>query len=118
MIQGLRITVAEDEKNMREYLRELLPRLGHQVVVAEGGRFHILYTGIPRLQPLQQVQCLAGSDDLVHWEKFVGNPVIAADVTADTRKLFDNPGFEKGVESVKEFADARREYLLKVTPAK
>ena len=44
--------------------------------------------------------------------------LIAADVTADTRKLFDNAGFEKGVESVKEFADARREYLLKATPAK
>lgn len=44
--------------------------------------------------------------------------LIAADVTADTRKLFDNAGFEKGVESVKEFADARREYLLKATAPK
>ena len=41
-------------------------------------RFAILYTGIPRLErpaPLQ-VQCLATSTDLVHWEKYPGNPVI------------------------------------------
>ena len=36
--------------------------------------------------------------------------LIADDVKADTRKLFDNAGFESGVESVKAFADARREY--------
>jgi beta-fructofuranosidase len=46
-------------------------------VVEEGGRFHILYTGIPRRQPLHQVQCLASSEDLVTWEKYAGNPVIA-----------------------------------------
>ena len=39
--------------------------------------------------------------------------LIADDVKADTRKLFDNEGFESGVESVKTFADARRAYLLK-----
>lgn len=39
--------------------------------------------------------------------------LIAADVPIDTRKLYDNAGFEKGVESVKQFADARRTYLLK-----
>jgi len=44
--------------------------------------------------------------------------LIADDVRADTRKLFDNEGFESGVESVKAFADARREYLLKPTAAK
>lgn len=41
--------------------------------------------------------------------------LIAADVAIDTRKLFDNAGFENGVESVKNFADARRAYLLKTT---
>jgi len=41
--------------------------------------------------------------------------LIADDVRADTRKLFDNAGFDSGVQSVKEFADARREYLLKAT---
>jgi len=41
--------------------------------------------------------------------------LIAADVAIDTRKLFDNAGFENGVESVKNFADARRAYLLKAT---
>jgi len=34
MSERLRIVIAEDEKNMRDYLGELLPRLGHQVVVA------------------------------------------------------------------------------------
>jgi hypothetical protein len=38
---------------------------------------------------------------------------IAADVKADTRKLYDDAGFEKGLESVKAFADARRAFLLK-----
>jgi hypothetical protein len=40
---------------------------------------------------------------------------IAADVKADTRKLYDDEGFENGVASVKRFADARRTYLLKAT---
>ena len=44
--------------------------------------------------------------------------LIAADDPDDTRKLYDNAGFEKGVESVKEFADARRAYLLKPTAVK
>jgi hypothetical protein len=39
--------------------------------------------------------------------------LIADDVRGDTRKLFDNAGFDAGVESVNAFADARREYLLK-----
>ena len=38
MSRPLRIAAADDERNMREYLKELLPRLGHQVVVAESGR--------------------------------------------------------------------------------
>ena len=38
MTRPLRIAVAEDEQDMREYLRELLPRLGHEVVAVEGGR--------------------------------------------------------------------------------
>ncbi len=38
MSRALRVLVADDEPNMREYLRELLPRLGHQAVVAENGR--------------------------------------------------------------------------------
>ena len=39
--------------------------------------------------------------------------LIAEDVRVDTRKIYDTDGFEKGVESIKAFADARREYLLK-----
>ena len=39
MSQHLRIAVADDERDMREYLQELLPRLGHEVVAAcETGR--------------------------------------------------------------------------------
>jgi spore coat protein CotH len=44
--------------------------------------------------------------------------LIAEDVRVDTRKIYDNAGFDKGVESIKAFADARREYLLKTVPAK
>src|SRR6516165_8604518 len=39
MNQSLRIAVADDEPDMREYFQRLLPRLGHQVVaVAKTGR--------------------------------------------------------------------------------
>jgi len=44
--------------------------------------------------------------------------LVAEDVRVDTRKIYDNAGFEAGVESIKAFADARREYLLKAVPAK
>ena len=47
--------------------------------------------------------------------------LIAADVTADTRKLSDNAGFAAGIADVgnplKTFIDARRAYLLKATAA-
>ena len=40
MTKGLKIAVADDERDMREYLHEVLPRLGHEVVaVAESGRW-------------------------------------------------------------------------------
>src|SRR5260370_30021587 len=32
MNQGLRIAVADDEPDMRDYFQKILPRLGHQVV--------------------------------------------------------------------------------------
>jgi len=44
--------------------------------------------------------------------------LIAEDVRGDTRKIYDTAGFETGVESIKAFADTRREYLLKTVPAK
>ena len=49
-------------------------------VLEHAGQFHILYTGIPHLtRPgFEQVQCLATSDDLVHWRKHPANPVIPA----------------------------------------
>ena len=39
MSQGLRIAVADDESDMRDFFEKMLPRLGHQVVaVAEDGQ--------------------------------------------------------------------------------
>src|SRR5262245_20630154 len=39
MTASLRIVIADDEPDMREYFQKLLPRLGHQVVgAAEDGR--------------------------------------------------------------------------------
>ena len=38
MVASLRIAIADDERYVREYFRELMPRLGHQVILAEGGR--------------------------------------------------------------------------------
>jgi len=38
MINHLNIAVADDEASMRDYFRDLLPRLGHQVLVAENGK--------------------------------------------------------------------------------
>lgn len=40
-------------------------------VVQNGGNFAALYTGV-----FPQQQCLALSNDLIHWEKFAANPVI------------------------------------------
>jgi response regulator NasT len=38
MTRSLRVAVAEDERDTREYLQEMLSRLGHQVVAASNGR--------------------------------------------------------------------------------
>jgi response regulator NasT len=38
MTNSLKIAVAEDERDTREYLQEILQRLGHQVVAAANGR--------------------------------------------------------------------------------
>jgi response regulator NasT len=37
-VHPLRIAIAEDEREAREYFQELLNRLGHQTVVAENGK--------------------------------------------------------------------------------
>ena len=52
MIQSLRIAIADDEADIRQYFRRLLPRLGHQVVgEAENGRelVDLCRTGNPDL---------------------------------------------------------------------
>ena len=38
MTPSLRIIVADDEQDAREYLQEILKRLGHEVALAQGGR--------------------------------------------------------------------------------
>lgn len=43
--------------------------------IRDGDKAHIFYTGIPRLNPLQQVQCRASSSDLIHWTKRAGAPL-------------------------------------------
>ena len=45
-------------------------------VVAHDGRFYAFYTGIRGYNPLDQCQCMAVSDDLIHWEKSPLNPVV------------------------------------------
>jgi AmiR/NasT family two-component response regulator len=53
MNQSLRIAIADDEPDMRDYFQELLPRLGHSVVVvAKNGRELV-------------EQCLIAKPDLV-----------------------------------------------------
>lgn len=48
-------------------------------VVEDGGTFYAFYTGIPHPRPpLDQVQCVAVSDDLTTWRKPAANPVIGA----------------------------------------
>ena len=41
MTRALRVVVADDERDTREYLRDMLTRMGHTVVTAETGR-HLL----------------------------------------------------------------------------
>ena len=59
-------------------------------VVEDKGTFYALYTGIPVLEPLQQVQCLASSQDLITWDKYPGNPLIA-DLPAGFGPCFRDP---------------------------
>jgi CotH protein len=41
--------------------------------------------------------------------------LIAADVKADTRKLYSSGAFDSGLDGLKTFVEARRAYVLKVT---
>ena len=53
MTQPLRIAIADDEQDMRDYFVKILPRLGHRVVV-------VASTGVELVQ-----QCLTARPDLV-----------------------------------------------------
>jgi len=46
-------------------------------IAQDGGTFYLFYTAIPKHSngPDSQLQCLASSTDLVHWEKYAGNPL-------------------------------------------
>jgi hypothetical protein len=44
--------------------------------------------------------------------------LIAADVKADTRKIYSSESFDTGVEGLKSFVDRRRAYLLAYEPPK
>src|SRR5687768_12824318 len=46
MTQSLRISIADDEADMRDFLERMLPRCGHQVVsIAEDGRQLVEHCG-------------------------------------------------------------------------
>lgn len=53
MIRSLRIAIAEDEPDMREYFQRILPRLGHEVVASAGNGRELIE------------QCRASQPDLV-----------------------------------------------------
>ncbi|MGD9495993.1 MAG: hypothetical protein AB7Y46_06765 [Armatimonadota bacterium] len=64
-----------------------------------GGRYYMLYTGLTRADRCQRIGLLT-SDDLHHWERFEGNPVLEpdprwyetlADVDADTWVAWRDP---------------------------
>ena len=53
-------------------------------VVGHGGRFHLFYTG-------NQNVCLATSNDLDHWTKHPGNPLVQGDDNLYERANFRDP---------------------------
>ena len=59
-------------------------------IVEQEGRYYAFYTGIPKLEGLVQVQCLATSDDLYRWNKVDQNPLIT-DVPAGFGGCFRDP---------------------------
>jgi beta-fructofuranosidase len=47
-------------------------------IVEHEGKFWAFYTGISEASGGHQTQCLAWSDDLIHWTQYEGNPILAA----------------------------------------
>ena len=64
--------------------------LGTGSVIAHNGQFYFLYCG-RRFDPRTETVCLATSQDLVHWEKHPGNPILVADNSAYTTDHFRDP---------------------------
>lgn len=50
-------------------------------VTSHAGRYYLFYTGLDRPHGRGQIQAtgIAISDDLIHWQRYEGNPVITAD---------------------------------------
>jgi predicted GH43/DUF377 family glycosyl hydrolase len=62
-------------------------------IVKHGGRYYAFYHGlIPDSSPQEWTTAVALSDDLIHWEKYQGNPILANDksspVLVDDGKRF------------------------------
>lgn len=49
-------------------------------IIEDSGTFYLFYTAIPEFSdgPGRQLQCLAASTDLTHWEKYAGSPLPVA----------------------------------------
>jgi len=50
-------------------------------VTSQAGRYYLFYTGLDRPHGRSQIQAtgIALSDDLIHWQRYEGDPVITAD---------------------------------------
>jgi hypothetical protein len=59
-----------------EYDRDLI---AVDQIVRLAGRYYAYYHACSRAGSGQWSTCLAASDDLVHWEKYAGNPVLPVD---------------------------------------
>lgn len=54
-------------------------------IVRHGGRYYAYYHASPREDRSTWQTCIATSDDLVHWEKYRGNPILPVDPAAPKR---------------------------------
>lgn len=54
-------------------------------IVKHRGRYYAYYHSSPREDRATWQTCIAASDDLVRWEKYVGNPILPVDPAAPKR---------------------------------
>jgi response regulator NasT len=91
MTQGLRIVVADDEPDMRDYFRKVLPRLGHTVVAeAENGKELIAQCRAHRpdlvLTDIKMPQ-LDGIDAAIKLYEEMPTPVILISAYSDAKLI-------------------------------